>query len=266
MTPVGIVFDIKKYAIHDGPGIRTTVFLKGCPLRCWWCHNPESFTQAPQTIVHSAHSSDLPVPRTEVIGRKMSVSEVMIEINKDQIFYDQSGGGITFSGGEPLMQFDFLDALLTACQREEYSIALDTSGYAPREHFEQIISKIDLFLYDLKVLDNEHHRKFTGVSNTRILSNLRYLIQQQANVLIRFPIIPSITATSKNIRDLGNYLTTLPSIPPIELLPFHKIGEEKYEQLGLKNKMKEINPPTKRNLEEIKQQLISLGLVIYSNA
>ena len=147
----GIIFDIKKYALHDGPGIRTTVFLKGCPLNCWWCHNPEGQNPEPERFLTNQTVNH------EIIGREVTVDEVIAEIEKDRIFYDESGGGATFSGGEPLMQPDFLKNLLTACQIRDISTVLDSCGYAAWEIIEKIKDKVDLFLYDLKMIDDKKH-------------------------------------------------------------------------------------------------------------
>ncbi|MFX1514452.1 MAG: 4Fe-4S cluster-binding domain-containing protein, partial [Promethearchaeota archaeon] len=172
MKAKGIIFDVKKYAIHDGPGIRTTVFFKGCPLRCWWCHNPEGQKEGLETIIKTQiDKNTLSDNQEETIGREVSVVEVITEIEKDQLFYDESGGGVTFSGGEPLMQPAFLNALLDACKEKELTTTLDTCGYASWNILKKIKDKIDLFLYDIKIIDNKEHQKYTGVSNNQILSN-----------------------------------------------------------------------------------------------
>ena len=165
----GYVFDIKKFAIHDGPGIRTTVFLKGCPLRCWWCHNPESIKQIKIDENNSCTASE-----TSIV-RKYSVNELLKIIQKDLIFYDESDGGVTFSGGEPLIQIDFLELILQKCKSEYIKTAIDTCGYVKTESFERIYKYTDLFLYDLKLFDDELHRKYTGVSNNLIKENLEFL-------------------------------------------------------------------------------------------
>ena len=173
-TDSGIIFNIKHFAVHDGPGIRTTVFFKGCPLSCRWCHNPESINPNLEEI-------EVPYARVSVtakkcgkdtVGKKVQVSEIMSEVLKDVIFYDESGGGITISGGEPLMQPDFLFSLLKECKIHNIHTCVDTSGYAPRKIIESIVDYVDLFLYDIKLLDNEEHVRYTGVKNDRIFQNL----------------------------------------------------------------------------------------------
>ena len=174
----GVIFNIKKYALHDGPGIRTTVFFKGCALSCWWCHNPEGISQSIEL------SCGIP-------GREVSVTELVNELKKDWIFYEESNGGITISGGEPLMQPEFLLHLMEKIHSVmDVSVTLDTSGFAPWKTIEKIKDKIDLFLYDIKLLDDELHQKYTGVSNKLILKNFEKLDKEGRNLIIRFPIIP----------------------------------------------------------------------------
>ncbi|MBD3226410.1 MAG: radical SAM protein, partial [Caldithrix sp.] len=174
----GIVFDLKKYAIHDGPGIRTTVFLKGCPLDCWWCHNPESRASQPESQgdFRQRRAVDLLYTEEGLIGKELTVAQVLSEVQKDQVFYEESGGGVTFSGGEPLIQAKFLKALLEAHQKAGLHTAVDTSGYAPYETFAGINANVDLYLYDLKLMDDTLHQKYIGVSNRLILQNLKKLI------------------------------------------------------------------------------------------
>ncbi|MFO7890106.1 MAG: glycyl-radical enzyme activating protein, partial [bacterium] len=198
----GTIFDIKKYSIHDGPGIRTTVFFKGCPLRCWWCQNPESQNTKPDIIpagiskrkFHIQYKKD-----KELIGMEMTAEEVMAEIRKDIIFYDESGGGVTFSGGEPLFQPDFLHQLLFKCKKEDIHTAVDTCGYASREVVERIIPLTDLFLFDLKLMDDQEHKKYTGVDFQPIKDNLIFLSNQNSVISIRIPVIPGITDTKVNL-------------------------------------------------------------------
>ncbi len=249
----GVIFDIKKYALHDGPGIRTTVFLKGCPLNCWWCHNPEGQNPEPERIWSNQNT------QKEIIGREVSVEEVIAEIEKDLIFYDESGGGVTFSGGEPLMQHDFLDHLLTACQTRELSTTLDTCGYSSWEIIEKIKDKVDLFLYDLKMIDDKNHQKYTGVSVLPILSNLKRL--EGENIIIRFPVIPGITDTEENVNQLVDWLSKLETIKEINLLPFHKIGYSKYLKLNRENVLLDLNPPSPERLNQLLDTFRGLGFI-----
>ncbi|MHA1482468.1 MAG: glycyl-radical enzyme activating protein [Candidatus Heimdallarchaeaceae archaeon] len=264
MKNKGFIFDIKKYAVHDGPGIRTTVFLKGCPLRCWWCHNPESHKLEPEKMIIEIGGSkfESSVTREKIIGKEVTVPEVIQEIEKDIIFYDESGGGVTFSGGEPLLQIDFLDALLTECKQREISTTLDTSGYASLEALKKICDKIDLFLYDLKIIDDEKHEFYTQVSNKSILKNLQFLSERQKNIIIRISIIPDITNTVENITQLGEFISSLGNVSEVEILAYHTIGEEKYKKLRINNRMLGTKPPTSEEMEEIGKKLESYGLQV----
>jgi pyruvate formate lyase activating enzyme len=257
----GIVFNIQRYAVHDGPGIRVTVFLKGCPLRCWWCHNPESQQKAPETVMQTILlEGGKRFCEEEILGTVMTVEDVMREIEKDVVFFDESGGGATFSGGEPLMQPEFLNALLERCQAQHIHTALDTTGYAPPDVFESLIEYVDLFLYDLKLIDESLHRKYTGVSNRLILENLQLLAGRGKQIVIRFPVIPTITDTKKNIIDILNVVTHINTIQQIYLLPYHRIAEGKYQKLNKKNKMVEVMPPSKERLEALRYQFEQHGL------
>ena len=241
----GIIFNIKHYALHDGPGIRTTVFLKGCPLNCWWCHNPEGQNIEPERFWKDKSS------QTEIIGREVTVDEVIAEVKKDRIFYDESGGGVTFSGGEPLMQPYFLENLLVTSQTLEISTSLDTCGYASWEILTKIKDKVDLFLYDLKMIDDKKHQKYTGVSILPILSNLKKLDSEGKNIIIRFPVITGITETEENINQLVEWITKLEFTKEVNLLPFHKIGFNKYIKLNRENKLLNLNPPSQERLDQL---------------
>jgi pyruvate formate lyase activating enzyme len=234
----GVIFDIKRYALHDGPGIRTTVFFKGCPLHCWWCHNPEGILEFPQEVVKLRGEEKT---GTEIIGRETTVDELMEEIEKEVVFYDQSGGGVTFSGGEPLMQHDFLREMLTACKQKDIHTAVDTSGYVPFDRIESIKSAVDVFLYDLKIMDLDLHQKYTGSDNHLIIQNLKMLDKRGIKTIIRFPIIPGITDTKKNVNEMRDFLQHFKNINEIDLLPYHRFSEKKYNRLNLEYKMAETN-------------------------
>lgn len=257
--PQGTIFDIKKFAIHDGPGIRTTVFLKGCPLDCWWCHNPEGRHPEPEPM-RTGQRGDM-LGDAVPVGTHMSVDVVMTEIKKDQLFYDESGGGVTFSGGEPLMQPDFLAALLNGCRRQGIHTALDTTGYATPEIMAQIAYLVDLFLYDLKIMDDIQHQSYTGVSNVGILANLRYLAKIGCKVIIRFPLIPQINDTSENLAQMGAFLTDL-GLQHIDLLPFHDIHRQKYHRLGQSDRLGNLQPPGEAAIAHVKAYFESSGFTV----
>jgi pyruvate formate lyase activating enzyme len=240
MALTGTIFDIKKYAIHDGPGIRTTVFFKGCPLDCWWCHNPEGRNEAPETFCIRISGDGFEGKTGEKkadFGRIISVDDLMLEISKDIVFYDQSGGGVTFSGGEPLMQPEFLSAVLKVCKKRGIHTAVDTSGEASPEIFEQIIDSVDLFLYDLKIMDDTAHEKYTGVSNRQILDNLKVLSDNGATIQLRLPMIPGITDTEENLDAILRYIEPLSGIQNVSFLPYNKLGEDKLERFGLPSQL-----------------------------
>jgi pyruvate formate lyase activating enzyme len=250
----GTIFDIKRFAIHDGPGIRTTVFFKGCPLNCWWCHNPEGIKDELETICIKSkrgNSSKIAKEKTEKFGRVLSEVDLMEEISKDQIFYDQSGGGVTFSGGEPLMQMDFLMALLACCRQNGIHTALDTSGYASAESFEQIYDMVDIFLYDLKLMDNDAHIKYIGVENNLILENLEMLSQRGNKVIIRIPMIPGITDTEANLDAICEFISPLNNLHEVSLLPYNMFGEHKMSKFDITAKL---GPFRTQGKEEMQQK------------
>jgi pyruvate formate lyase activating enzyme len=250
----GIIFDIKKFALHDGPGIRTTVFFKGCSLDCWWCHNPESIRKLPEKIIiNLPGNSGKYCDKSEVLfGKEYSADNLLMEILKDQVFYDESGGGVTFSGGEPLLQIDFLKEILQVCRDSGIQTAVDTSGYVSKSSFVQIYDLTDLFLFDLKIVDDELHFKFTGVSNKLILGNLKYLSEKGNKVIIRIPLIPGITDTEKNLSALSAHLMKLQNIKKIDLLPYNEIAGSKYKRFNRPSRIGNLKTQDEEKLEEIK--------------
>jgi pyruvate formate lyase activating enzyme len=293
---IGTIFDIQRFSIHDGPGIRTTVFFKGCPLRCWWCHNPESQASARELMLREERciscleclqacengaisQSDgsvstaldkctscgnctqvCPSGAREIIGREVTVPQVIEEVARDIIFYDQSGGGVTFSGGEPLLQPDFLGALLQECREREIHTAVDTSGCASFNVLNRICGDVDLFLYDIKLMDDEKHRRYTGVSNGLILKNLQEISQRGHEIIVRVPVVPDVNDDEENICKLGDFVTSLAHRPQIDLLGYHKLGLEKYRRLRRAWNLPETQPPSAERMAEIAATLRGFGL------
>lgn len=265
----GKIFDIKRYAIHDGPGIRTTVFLKGCPLSCPWCHNPEGLWNAPTIIYefkrcigcgeciegcpeaaisiasagvatdsHRCKSCGVCVDRCptgarELTERTVTPGQLMDIIKKDAIFYDASGGGVTFSGGEPLLQADFLIEVLDECGRYEIHRAVDTSGYSDKVTLRAVAQRTELFLFDLKLIDSNRHKQLTGVSSKTILDNLTFLYDLGANITIRIPLIPGINDDHENLNQICALLAALPRIREVHILPYHDFQKSKYTKFGM---------------------------------
>lgn len=293
----GIIFNLQKYCVHDGPGIRTTVFLKGCPLNCWWCHNPESQLMKSEVMfwkdrckfcgncVHRCPAGAIDSVdkllitnkgkcilcgkcsefcfnnAREIIGKEISVNELMKEIDKDFVFYEESGGGVTFSGGEPLSQIDFLSDMLKECKKNDIHTSVDTSGYAPWKNFEKILDKVDLFLFDIKHMDSEVHEKYTGVPNKLILDNVKKLSDLRKNIYIRIPIIPDINDDEENLVKTAKFLSNL-NIIQINLLPYHNIGMDKYKRSKKEYKLLDIQEPSKERMNEILEVFKDLGISV----
>jgi len=297
--PSGIIFDIKHYAIHDGPGIRTTVFLKGCPLDCRWCHNPEGISPEPQLLFraeaclpdchrclaacpHQAVTLDGPKIRVDaarcvacgtcadacptgalrLVGRRVTVSDIMQELEKDRVFYDESGGGATFSGGEPLAQPEFLTALLAECRRRGIHTVVDTSGFAPPAVVRRVAGLTDLFLYDLKALDPDTHRRTTGQDNGLILDNLRLLASEGVRVMLRIPYMPGVNDDNVSLQRLAALLRELRSITEIALLPFHRGATHKYRQLQQAGPPWHGDEPDPQSLAAARTLLEMQGLIV----
>ena len=296
----GILFDFKRFSLHDGPGIRTTVFLKGCPLHCAWCHNPESISpevelhhwpercifcgecveHCPENALslsdHMLHkeiarclrcgacATACPAEAWQQIGRVMTLPEVMAEIQKDLSFYDESGGGVTFSGGEPLLQPEFLAEALRACKAIGLHTAVDTTGYSAWKNLAQIRPNVDLFLYDLKLMDSARHRQFTGVPNETILANLRSLAAAGSKIIIRIPIIPGINDDPANLESTARFLQELNSIHQVDLLPYHHIAMSKYARMGVSYTLPDTAPPSAEHIQNIQTQMETYGFKVTS--
>jgi pyruvate formate lyase activating enzyme len=297
MSPTGTIFDIERFAIHDGPGIRTTLFLKGCPLACWWCHNPESISGRPQLAffaekcigcgrcftvcpegVHeklpdgsrALHRERCTLCGTCVAeccsgalameGRTITVEEAVTELARDRPFYETSGGGVTLSGGEPLAQPEFTAAVLERCRSEGMHTCLDTSGQAPWEHLERALAWTDLVLYDFKIADPALHRKYTGVANDLIRENLLRVNDRGTPIEIRMPVIPGVNDGEENLDATAAVLAPLASIRRVTLLGYHRFGESKYRRMGRTYRLDGTQPPSRERMEEVAARLAAAGL------
>ena len=297
MTAARIV-DVKHFAVHDGPGIRSTVFLKGCPLRCLWCHNPESVRQEPELAVLSskcvrcgACASVCPCHRIEngvhrldrrlcrgcgtcleaclhdalvLYGRRVTPEEICREVLADRIFYRESGGGVTVSGGEPLLQAEFCAELFSRLRGEGIHCAVDTCGEIPWEAFETVLPRTDLFLYDLKQMDPEKHRRCTGVSNQRILANLQSLSETGKPVEIRMPVVPGFNDAEADFAAAGTFLSGLRNIRGVRLLAYHSFARSKSDSVGHADTMPEVETPSDRHLRHLAEILRGYGVAVLS--
>jgi len=289
-----MVFNVMRFATHDGPGIRTTVFLKGCPLSCQWCHNPESQSFLPDRLYFEErcrHCGEcLPacpeqaisevdgVVRTsaacrrcgrctevcvaearQIAGQEYTIDELLREIEKDLVFFEESGGGITLSGGEPVAQPAFACALLRGCRERGIRSVLETCGFAQKGQFLNVALEADGVLFDLKLMDPEKHRLYTGVSNDLILGNLEELTARRRPVTVRIPVVPGINDSDEDVRQFAAYLSGL-RVPRVELLPYHRIGSEKYGRMGLTYQLKDTPQPAPADLARFRDSLARAGL------
>ena len=295
---VGCVFNIERFAIRDGPGIRTTVFLKGCPLRCLWCANPESMSPAPQLFYlenlctrcyrcveacpnkattktpDGAIKIDRSLCRAcgkcveacpnrarEISGKLMTVDEVLEEVKKDALFYQNSGGGVTFSGGEPTHQPEFLWHLLKGAQESGIHTALDTSGFVKPEIMKRVLEHTNLVLYDIKHMDPAKHKEFTGVDNSLILENAKMIASMGKPMIIRVPLIPGHNDSRENIVALAEFMLSL-GLKRVDLLPYHSLGKIKYQRLGIEYKLSDLKPHQGDEVAKTKADLESYGLQV----
>lgn len=293
----GTIINIQKYSIHDGPGIRTTVFFKGCPLNCWWCHNPESqklgsqimffkekckgcylcIKRCPQKAIEFIKGYPVtdeskcnfcgkccdfcPSNAREFVGKEITVKELMKEIMKDEAFYDESNGGVTFSGGEPLVHSEYLNNVLEICKYKGIHTAIETSGYATWDQFEKISDNVDLFLYDIKHMNNKKHLKYMGTGNTIILENLKKLSEKGSNIYIRMPIIAGINDDDENIDVAVDFISNL-NIIQVNLLPYHKMGMDKYRRLDREYRLSGLEIPSNEVMNKIVDKFKKVGIKI----
>lgn len=232
----GRIFDIQRYSIHDGPGIRTIIFLKGCFLRCKWCCNPESQSYEIQEMTTNG--------KTKTIGRDVTVREVVDEVMKDAVYFRRSGGGITLSGGECMAQPEFCEALLRAFKEYGMNTAIETTAFASHEVVERILPHVDHFLMDIKHVDSRKHEAFTGRPNEQILENAKYIAENANHLIIRVPVVPTFNDTPSEIAAIARFADSLPNVTEMHLLPYHRLGQDKYTGLGREYLMDGILPPT----------------------
>ena len=282
----GLVTSIKRYTIHDGPGIRTLIFMKGCSLRCIWCSAPQTQNPYPEIVYYEEKcigcgsclkvnkwvnrlkctncgkcAEVCPAEALKLIGKFMTSEEVMVEIYKDKLFYQGSGGGITISGGEPLMQVKFVKKVLYKCNEWGIHTAIETSGFLDWQEFRDVLGCVDLLFYDIKHMSSEKHKELTGIPNHLILENIRK-IDQECNlpVILRFPLIPGINDSEENLIDLAKFITSLKRIDTLEILPYHKLGEHEYKTLDKEYKLKNVEVPSDSYLQKVKKFVGLQGL------
>jgi len=258
----GLIFSVKRYAVHDGPGIRVTFFMKGCPLSCWWCHNPEGISPDVETVDQVEKVGDREFVKTEEAGRWYTVYDVIEILEKEKIFFDESKGGVTFSGGEPLMQADFLFETLKACKEKGYHTAVDTSGYSPAENYLKIIPWTDLFLFDLKHMDDQMHIKYTGVSNVLIINNMKLILGSGKDIFVRIPVIPGFNDSGENLNAFKQLILDLKrdNLKRISLLQYHRIGKAKYSRFKIPFRMEGTEPPSRERMNELKEFFSETGI------
>ena len=248
----GRIFDIQRFSTHDGPGIRTIVFLKGCALRCRWCCNPESQSFEIETMMQNG--------KAKTMGKDVTVGEVLEEVLKDRPYYNRSGGGVTLSGGESLLQPDFATALLKACKDNGINTAIETTGFAKTDIVRRFLPLLDTVLMDIKHINSDKHKEFTTQNNERILENAKIIAQEAKRLIIRVPVIPTFNDTVAEIADIAAFAASLPNVDEIHLLPYHNMGRDKYTGLGREYGMGDLKSPTNELMNILVQTAEKYGL------
>ena len=292
----GVVTNVQRFSIHDGPGIRTTIFLKGCNLRCFWCHNPETWRSQPEIelypdrclgcgeclkicpnevhqLVNGKHilqrercvgcglcAENCFAQALVLVGEKKTVQEVMDEILQDRPFYENSKGGVTLSGGEPLLQLEFSRAILQRCQEEGIHTAIETAANVSWDRLAAILPFVDLVMMDIKIMDSAKHQEYTGVPNERILANAQRLSEQPQPLIIRTPIIPGVNDSPAEVKAIAHFISSFPNLLYYELLPFHPMAKSKYQSLDLNYKAQNLRPPSKEKMDTLTQAALDCGV------
>lgn len=252
MERKGRIFNIQRFSIHDGPGIRTIVFFKGCYMRCAWCCNPESQRYEIETLIEGG--------KEKTVGRDVTVEDIMPEILSDLPYYRRSGGGVTLSGGEVLAQADFAAELLRACKEAGLHTAIESSANAPFSDIEKLLPYLDLYLMDIKHMDSAKHKEYTGVSNERILANATEIAKSGVELIIRTPVIPTFNDSDQDIKAIADFARKLGSVSEYHLLPYHRLGMDKYHGLGRAYSLSEVEPPTKEKMSHLLSVAETSGL------
>ncbi len=252
LNTTGRIFDIQRFSVHDGPGVRTIIFLKGCFLRCKWCCNPESQKREIETMLVDG--------KEKIMGRDVTVAELMTDIEKDRIYYRRSGGGVTLSGGESLAQPDFAAAILRACKEKGINTALESTACAGYDKIQKLLPYLDLYLMDIKHINSQKHKQFTTQPNELILENAKRLAADAKKLIIRVPVIPTFNDTEQEIRDIAEFTKSLKTVKELHLLPYHRLGEDKYKGLGRTYEMHGIDLIPAEHIQKLKKVVEETGL------
>lgn len=295
MSKKGLIFNIQRFSLHDGPGIRTTIFFKGCPLNCLWCQNPEGLSSKKELFQYSGKcigcsscleicpegaisfsdsepsidrsicklcmtcADNCPTGALEAIGTEMTVKEITDEVFKDRVIFEESGGGVTLSGGEPLLQLGFVIELLKAMKELDINTAVETSGYVSMEALKKVSPWTDLFLYDLKLLDPEKSKEYTGISSKPVIDNFKYLAQNGSQLIVRMPLIPGVNDHRDHLRLMADILNEI-GINELELIPYHNLGVHKYRGLNMDYQLQELEAPSKNQMAAVREAFLSEGI------